>query len=58
MAVSFRVHILLLREEQPGKQRLPLQEEIVFIRVLVVVGILDAEDVIAEAWNHEQLLVE
>ena len=57
MTVCFRVDVHLLREEQACEQRLPLQEHVVFIRVLVMVGVLDGKNIVAEARDHKQLLI-
>ena len=57
MAVSLGVHVHFLREKQPSEQGLELHEHIVFIGVLVVVGVLHRQDVVSEAWDHEELLV-
>jgi len=57
VAVGFWVHVHLLGEQQTCEEGLPLQEHIVFVRVVVVVGVLGCQDVVAEPWDHEQLLV-
>lgn len=57
VAVLFRIHIHLLREKQSSKQGLPLQEHVIFIGMFVVIRVLDGQDVISEAWDHEKLLI-
>jgi len=58
VAVGFGADVHFLRKEQACKQTLPLKEHVVCILVFVVVRIRDGEDVIAEAGDHEQLLVQ
>lgn len=58
MTKSLRVDIHLLGHQKPAKQFLPLLEHVVFIRRVVVVWVLNAENVVAEGRNHEQLLVD
>ena len=57
MAVLFRIHVHLLREKQSSKQSLPLQEHVILVRIFVVIRVLDGQDVISEAWDHEKLLI-
>ena len=57
VTVLFRIHVHLLREKQSSKQGLPLQEHVIFIGIFVVIRVLDGQDVISEAWDHEKLLI-
>ena len=58
MTVCLRVYKHLLREKEACKETLPLQEHVIFLRVIVMIWVLDAQDIIPEARNHEELLIQ
>ena len=47
----------LFRQLQRSKQILPLKEEVIILGIFVVVRVLDRENVVPEARNHKQLLI-
>jgi hypothetical protein len=58
MTESLWVDVHLLGHQKPAKQFLPLFEHVVLIRCVIVVWVLNAENIVAEGRNHEQLLVD
>lgn len=58
VTVTFWVYVHLLREEQSGEQCLELHEHVVFVSIFVVVRVRHGKNVVSEAWDHEQLLVQ
>ena len=57
LTVGFRVDMHLFRQLQRSKQILPLKEEVIILGIFVVVRVLDRENVVPEARNHKQLLI-
>ena len=58
VAVSLWVDIHLLREEKAREEGLPLEEHVVLVCVVVMVWVLDRQNVVAEAGDHKELLIE
>ena len=58
VTIGFRINVHLLRKQQARKQILPLQKHVVLVRVLVVIGVFDAKDIVSEARDHKKLLVQ
>lgn len=58
MAVGFRIDVHLLTEKKTCEKRLPLQEQIILVWIVIIVWVLDGKDVVSEAWDHEKLLVQ
>lgn len=57
VTVRFRIDVHFLRQKKTGKKVLPLKEHVVFVGIFVVVGVFYGQNVVAETWDHEQLLI-